>query len=217
MREWDAEVRVDEQLARRLIADQFPELEPGDLRLLGEGWDAMVWLVDGRWVFRFPRRAVVVSGLENEIRYLPQLASLLPLPIPVPTPRRPALDRVRLAVLRRAVPSGQGARGRRARRRGADRARPSAGRVPASPARGRARRRPARPTRCGARTCPSGSRIRTRGWTSSSAEASGARPVRHARSSKPRPLSGRRSRRRSSTATCTSGISSSTTQGVRRR
>jgi aminoglycoside phosphotransferase (APT) family kinase protein len=85
VREWDAEVRVDEQLARRLIADQFPELEAGDLRLLGEGWDAMVWLVDGRWVFRFPRRSVAVAGLENEIRYLPRLAALLPLPIPVPT------------------------------------------------------------------------------------------------------------------------------------
>jgi aminoglycoside phosphotransferase (APT) family kinase protein len=83
--EWDAEVRVDEALARRLIAEQFPELEVGELRLLGEGWDTMVWLVDGRWVFRFPRRTMVIPGLENEMRHLPALADRLPLPIPRPT------------------------------------------------------------------------------------------------------------------------------------
>jgi aminoglycoside phosphotransferase (APT) family kinase protein len=83
--DWDAEVRVDEALARRLIAKQFPELEVGELRLLGEGWDTIVWLVDGSWVFRFPRRTMVISGLELEMRYLPELADRLPLPIPRPT------------------------------------------------------------------------------------------------------------------------------------
>ena len=43
-----------------------------------------VWLVDGEWTFRFPRRAVVIPGLENEIAHLSRLAQLLPLPIPVP-------------------------------------------------------------------------------------------------------------------------------------
>ena len=85
MPEWDAEVRVDEALARQLIAEQFPELEPSELRLLGEGWDTMVWLVDEEWVFRFPRRTIVLSGLELEMRYLPELANRLPLPIPRPT------------------------------------------------------------------------------------------------------------------------------------
>jgi aminoglycoside phosphotransferase (APT) family kinase protein len=44
-----------------------------------------VWLLDDRWVFRFPRREMVIRGLHNEIAHLPQLASLLPLPIPIPT------------------------------------------------------------------------------------------------------------------------------------
>jgi aminoglycoside phosphotransferase (APT) family kinase protein len=83
--EWDAEVRVHEALARRLIAGQFPELEIGELQLLGEGWDTTVWLVDGRWVFRFPRRTMVIPGLENEMSHLPALADRLPLPIPRPT------------------------------------------------------------------------------------------------------------------------------------
>jgi len=85
MPEWDAEVRVDQALARQLISEQFPELEVGEVRLLGEGWDTMVWLVDGRWVFRFPRRTMVISGLELEMRYLTALADRLPLPVPRPT------------------------------------------------------------------------------------------------------------------------------------
>jgi aminoglycoside phosphotransferase (APT) family kinase protein len=85
VREWAAEVTVDAALARRLIGEQFPDLELSSLRLLGQGWDMTVWLVDDQWVFRFPRRQMVIPGLENEIAYLPQLASCLPLPIPNPT------------------------------------------------------------------------------------------------------------------------------------
>jgi aminoglycoside phosphotransferase (APT) family kinase protein len=83
--EWTAELTVDETLARRLIREQFPDLELGSVRALGQGWDTTVWLVDDRWVFRFPRRETVIRGLRDEIAHLPQLASLLPLPIPVPT------------------------------------------------------------------------------------------------------------------------------------
>ena len=75
---------VDAELVRRLIREQF-NWEVGSLRLLGEGWDNTVWLVDERWSFHFPRRSVVVSGIENEMAVLPHLAPLLPLPIPNPT------------------------------------------------------------------------------------------------------------------------------------
>lgn len=85
MRECAAEVIVDEALARRLIGAQFPELEPRSLRLLGQGWDMTVWLVNGQWVFRFPRRELVIRGCVNEISHLPRRASLLPLPVPIPT------------------------------------------------------------------------------------------------------------------------------------
>jgi aminoglycoside phosphotransferase (APT) family kinase protein len=82
--EWSAEVTVDRDLAYRLIAGQFDGLEPAELRLLSEGWDSTVWLVDGRWVFRFPRRGVVIAGIEREMALLPRLAPLVPLPIPTP-------------------------------------------------------------------------------------------------------------------------------------
>src|SRR5207237_8509843 len=89
--EWSAEVVVDAGWARRLIAGQFPQLEPRELRMFGEGWDATVWLVDERWVFRFPRRQVVIPGFERELDALPVLGPQLPLAVPHPVHRgRPA-------------------------------------------------------------------------------------------------------------------------------
>ena len=85
MHEWAPEVVVDERLARELIGEQFPEVEQRSLRLLGAGWDNTVWLVDEKWVFRFPRRQMVIPGLANEMNYLPILAPLLPLRVPEPT------------------------------------------------------------------------------------------------------------------------------------
>jgi aminoglycoside phosphotransferase (APT) family kinase protein len=74
---------VDAELARRLIG-QFPELRVDSLRPLAEGWDRAIWLVNQRWLFGFPRRAMVVPGIEREMALPPLLAPLLPLPIPRP-------------------------------------------------------------------------------------------------------------------------------------
>jgi aminoglycoside phosphotransferase (APT) family kinase protein len=81
--EWSPEHLVDAGLARRLIAEQC--FEPETLTLLGEGWDNTVWLVDERWAFRFPRRAIALPGVSREIAVLVELAPQVPLPIPVPT------------------------------------------------------------------------------------------------------------------------------------
>jgi aminoglycoside phosphotransferase (APT) family kinase protein len=81
---WSPEEVVDEQRARRLIDAQFPEVALDSLELLGEGWDNTVWLVDGRWVFRFPRREIAVPAVERQVALLPVLAPLLPLPTSVP-------------------------------------------------------------------------------------------------------------------------------------
>ncbi len=78
---WDAEITVDEPLVRRLLG-QF-ELD-GELRKLAEGWDNSVWVVDGRYAFRFPRREVAIPGFERELAVLPRLAPQLPLPVPRP-------------------------------------------------------------------------------------------------------------------------------------
>ena len=84
MPEWDAEVVVDEALVRALLLEQFPELDASSARPIGEGWDNSVWVVEDRWVFRFPRREIAIAGLRREIDVLPQLAPLLPVPIPAP-------------------------------------------------------------------------------------------------------------------------------------
>jgi aminoglycoside phosphotransferase (APT) family kinase protein len=84
VQEWSAEVTVDAELVRRLVGEQFPELRLESLQLLGEGWDNAVWLVDERWVFRFPRREIAVPGVARQIALLPRLAPLLALPIPEP-------------------------------------------------------------------------------------------------------------------------------------
>jgi aminoglycoside phosphotransferase (APT) family kinase protein len=81
---WDPEIAVDSDLARRLLAEQLPELAALPIRLLGSGWDNTVYAVGEKWVFRFPRKEVIVPFLETEIGVLPDLAPLLPVPIPVP-------------------------------------------------------------------------------------------------------------------------------------
>jgi aminoglycoside phosphotransferase (APT) family kinase protein len=82
--QWDADLEVGEDLVRALVAEQFPELDASSARLLGEGWDNAVWIVEERWAFRFPRRAVAIPGVERELAVLPLLAPLLPSPVPVP-------------------------------------------------------------------------------------------------------------------------------------
>ena len=81
---WDPEVAVDPELARRLLEKQFPALAAEPIELLGRGWDNTVFTVGGAWVFRFPRREVVLPGFRNEIEFLPELARLLPVAIPLP-------------------------------------------------------------------------------------------------------------------------------------
>jgi aminoglycoside phosphotransferase (APT) family kinase protein len=75
---------VDAALVERLLAEQFPALASLPIRLLSSGWDNTVYTVGGEWVFRFPRREIVLPGLRNEIEFLPELAPLLPAAIPVP-------------------------------------------------------------------------------------------------------------------------------------
>jgi aminoglycoside phosphotransferase (APT) family kinase protein len=81
---WDAELVVDEALVHAVLGEQFPELDAGSARLLGEGWDNAVWLVEETWAFRFPRREIAISGVERELAVLPRLAPLVPLRVPVP-------------------------------------------------------------------------------------------------------------------------------------
>lgn len=79
---WTAEVRIDIDLAKKLIESQFPELLPLKVEPKGEGWDNVVLQVNDEFLFRFPRRKIAVELLENEARLLPKLRPKLPLAIP---------------------------------------------------------------------------------------------------------------------------------------
>ena len=84
MAQWEADITLTQEDAARLVERQFPELAPARLEPLGAGWDNAAYVVNGRWVFRFPRRKAFAGLLENELRYLPRLAPHLPLRIPEP-------------------------------------------------------------------------------------------------------------------------------------
>ncbi len=84
MAEWAAEVQVAVELARELVAAQFAPLPRSSVELLSEGWDYVVYLVDGEWAFRFPRRAIVVPGTRHEIAVLGLLAPHIPVGLPTP-------------------------------------------------------------------------------------------------------------------------------------
>src|SRR5690348_16419179 len=81
---WASEIDIDENLARELIAAQFPHLDLLTLRRFGAGMDNAAFLIDERYVFRFPRREIAVPLLERETRILPLLSRRLAAPVPNP-------------------------------------------------------------------------------------------------------------------------------------
>ena len=81
---WTAEQEVDKALAKDLIAQQFSSLSPASVQLMGKGWDNTVFRVNGKYVFRFPRRQIAVGLLEQEWQVLPKVAQRVSLDIPAP-------------------------------------------------------------------------------------------------------------------------------------
>ncbi len=76
---WHGDFPVNVDTAKELIQDQFPHLGQESIRFLGSGWDNQAFLVDARWVFRFPHRQLAVELIARETRWLPELAKRLPL------------------------------------------------------------------------------------------------------------------------------------------
>jgi len=79
-----ADVEVDVGLVRLLLSAQRPDLARLDIRPLAFGWDNFSFRVGVDHVARLPRRAIAAGLIENEARWLPELAPGLPLPIPTP-------------------------------------------------------------------------------------------------------------------------------------
>ncbi|WGV58313.1 phosphotransferase [Brevibacillus brevis] len=81
---WDADWEVSEPLVRTLILRQFPQLSAMPIKLIGCGWDNVVFRVGDEFVFRFPRRNVAVELIKKEGMLLPILAAFLTIPYPKP-------------------------------------------------------------------------------------------------------------------------------------
>lgn len=79
-----ADIAVDVELVRRLLAEQFPELAPRSLTVLSNGWDNALFRLGEELLVRLPRRLFAADLISHEQRWLPALAAELPLPIPAP-------------------------------------------------------------------------------------------------------------------------------------
>lgn len=79
-----AEVELDDDVVRRLLADQCPQWLDEPVAFLLAGWDNAMFVIGDDKLARVPRRASAVPLIEHEQRWLPELAPRLPLPIPAP-------------------------------------------------------------------------------------------------------------------------------------
>jgi aminoglycoside phosphotransferase (APT) family kinase protein len=83
-REWEPEAHVTVDVARRTVADQFPELAALPVRWFDAGWDNAVVAVGDHLVFRFVHRAIALDGSRRELVVLRELVDGLPCPVPRP-------------------------------------------------------------------------------------------------------------------------------------
>jgi aminoglycoside phosphotransferase (APT) family kinase protein len=82
---WDADRALTADQALQVIQSQFPALAATSIVLLGAGWDNDAFLVDGTWLFRFPRRRAVAKYIEREVAVTDAAAAALrPLQVAVP-------------------------------------------------------------------------------------------------------------------------------------
>ena len=78
------EIDVGEDLIRSLLRDQHPDLADRPLVLFDTGWDNFTFRLGEDLALRLPRREAAAQLILNEQRWLPQLATRLPIPIPAP-------------------------------------------------------------------------------------------------------------------------------------
>lgn len=78
-------ITVEAEQIQRLIAEQFPRWSGLPVRpVAASGWDNRTFHLGDRMLVRAPSAAEYALAVEKEHRWLPELASRLPLPVPVP-------------------------------------------------------------------------------------------------------------------------------------
>ncbi len=83
----EGEIEVDEDLVRRLVDGQFPELAGREIRKV-EPWgtDNAIWRLGDDLVVRLPRIHWATGQVEREAKWLPRLGPALPASVAVPEP-----------------------------------------------------------------------------------------------------------------------------------
>ena len=82
---WHADIIINEIQVKNCLATQFPELSPlKEIICVDAGWDNLVFLVNQKIIFRFPRRKISVALIEQENQVLKNLQSYITLQIPNP-------------------------------------------------------------------------------------------------------------------------------------
>jgi len=79
-----AEIAIDADLTRSLLAAQHPDLAGLPISLAATGWDNAVFRLGEDLAVRLPRRAVGARLIAHEQRWLPVLKDRLPLAVPAP-------------------------------------------------------------------------------------------------------------------------------------
>jgi aminoglycoside phosphotransferase (APT) family kinase protein len=75
---------IDEALVRSLLAEQRPDLAEERLQSIAGGWNNQMWRLGEDLAVRLPRTPRAARLVEQEHRWLPELAPRLPMPVPVP-------------------------------------------------------------------------------------------------------------------------------------
>lgn len=80
----DAEISIDAALVGLLVHSQHADLAREEICEVAAGFDNSIWWLGTDLVVRLPRRAVAAQLITNELKWLPELSSRLPLNTPTP-------------------------------------------------------------------------------------------------------------------------------------
>ncbi|MFC3491610.1 aminoglycoside phosphotransferase family protein [Glycomyces rhizosphaerae] len=84
---------IDEDLVRAMLRDQHPDLAELELREVDGGWDNKMWRLGDHLAVRIPRTPRGPSLLDQEHRWMPEIAKRLPLPVSAPVRLGTATER----------------------------------------------------------------------------------------------------------------------------
>ncbi|NDZ78086.1 aminoglycoside phosphotransferase family protein [Streptomyces sp. SID10853] len=80
----ESEIEISEYLVRDLLREQHPDLAELPIRKVEGGWGNQMWRLGDKLAVRMQRMDKLPDPQLKERRWLPALASRLPLPIPTP-------------------------------------------------------------------------------------------------------------------------------------